>query len=77
MIANKHSNEAADLYLEMSDLISYDSDTGIIRVDKSVFDSFVPNTYINIQFIDSPTEGLYQFIMVSETDTYIEMEMLV
>lgn len=68
-------NEKVDLWLEREELLECDIKTGNIKVDKQIFDDFVPNTYINIQFIEDD-EGIWQFTMVAEDDEGIFMEYL-
>lgn len=69
--------EIADIFLEMEELLDYDCKTGNIKVDKQIFDDFVPNAYINIQFVDNCRYEVLQYIMVSEDDDGIFMEYLV
>lgn len=67
-------NEEADLVLD-NDVYELDLSTGNIKVDKSVFDDFVANTYINISFVDDNMEGrIAQYKMISEDDEGIVME---
>ncbi len=66
--------EVADLVLEREELLECDIKTGNIKVDKQIFDDFVPNTYINIQFVEDEDEGIWQFSMVAEDDEGIFME---
>lgn len=68
--------EPADLFLEMEELLECDIKTGNIKVDKNIFDDFVPNTYINIQFVDTDSEETLQYVMVAEDDRGIFMEYL-
>ena len=70
--------ETADLFLEREELLECDMKTGNIKVDKQIFDDFVPNTYINIQFVDVKDKyaGIWQFSMVAEDDEGIFMEYL-
>ena len=68
--------ETSDLFLERDELIECDMKTGNIKVDKQIFDDFVPNTYINIQFVDDDDEGIWQFVMIAEDDEGIFMEYL-
>lgn len=66
--------EKADLVL---DAYAYELDlkTGNIKVYKDIFDDFVPNTYINISFVDDKVEGrVGQYKMISEDDEGIIME---
>lgn len=68
--------EQTDLVLEREELLECDIKTGNIKVDKQIFDDFVPNTYINIQFVEDEDEGIWQFSMVAEDDEGIFMEYL-
>ena len=68
--------ETADIYLELEELIECDIKTGKIKVDKQIFDDFVPNTYINIQFVDTDSDEVISFTMVAEDDEGIFMEYL-
>ena len=63
-----------DLYLEAEELLYFDMRTGNIKVDKSIFDDFVENTYVNICFVDD--KRVVQYAMVSEDDEGIVMEYL-
>ena len=65
-----------DLFLEREELLECDMKTGNIKVDKQIFDDFVPNTYINIQFVEDEDDGIWQFSMVAEDDEGIFMEYL-
>ena len=66
----------ADLVLEMEELLECDIKTGKIKVDKQIFDDFVSNTYINIQFVDTDSDEILQYVMVAEDDQGIFMEYL-
>lgn len=68
--------ETPDLFLEREELLECDIKTGNIKVDKQIFDDFVPNSYINIQFVEDEDEGVWQFSMVAEDDEGIFMEYL-
>ena len=68
--------EVADLYLELEELIGCDMKTGKIKVDKQIFDDFIPNTYINICFVDTDSDEVLSFTMVAEDDEGIYMEYL-
>lgn len=64
----------ADLILDY-DAYELDIKTGNIKVDKNIFDDFVPNTYINISFVDDNVDGrVSQYKMISEDDEGIFME---
>lgn len=69
-------DDQVDLFLEKSELLECDMNVGKIKVDKQIFDDFVPNTYINIQFVDEDDDGIYEFSMVAEDDEGIFMEYL-
>lgn len=64
----------ADLYLELEELLECDMKTGKIKVDKEIFDDFVPNTYIDIRFVDTDNEDVLKYTMVAEDDDGIFME---
>jgi hypothetical protein len=64
------------LFLEIDELLEYDMKTGNIKVDKQILDDFVPNTYSNIQFVDTDSDEILQYTMVSEDDEGIYMEYL-
>ena len=66
----------ADIGLEMEELLECDIRTGNIKVSKQIFDDFVPNTYINIQFADTGNDEVLQYVMVAEDDEGIFMEYL-
>lgn len=63
----------ADIYLEMEELLECDMKTGNIKVDKQIFDDFVPNSCINIQFVDTDDEVM-SYTMVAEDDEGIFMK---
>ena len=65
----------ADLFLERSDLLEFNDKTYNIKVDKSVFDDFVRDTYINICFVDWHEDEVFQYLMVSEDNDGINMEL--
>ena len=67
----------ADIYIEREELLECDIKTGNIKVDKQIFDDFVPNTHINIRFVDTDSDEVFQYIMVAEDDDGIFMECLV
>ena len=66
----------ADIGLEMEELLECDMRTGKIKVSKDIFDDFVPNTYINIQFVDTDSDEVLQYVIVAEDDKGIFMEYL-
>ena len=67
--------QQADLVLDSEELLDFDMRTGNIKVDKDIFDDFVPNTYVNIQFVDDKREDrIAQYKMISEDDEGICME---
>lgn len=59
---------------EADDFISIDMNTGIVKVDKSVFDNFVENSYIEIYCPDINANYIMQFVMISEDSEGITME---
>ena len=64
-----------DLILDSEELLEFDMRTGNIKVDKDIFDDFVANTYVNIQFVDDNREDrIAQYKMISEDDEGIVME---
>lgn len=63
-----------DLVLEYDDLLYSDMSSGTIVVDKSIFDDFVPETCINIKFVES--DEMLQFKMISEDEDGITMTCL-
>lgn len=66
-----------DLILDSEELLELDMKTGNIKVDKDIFDDFVENTYVNIQFIDDKRQDrVAQYKMISEDDEGIVMEYL-
>lgn len=68
-------DEEADLVLDSEELLDFNMRTGNIKVDKDIFDDFVPNTYVNIQFVDDNSEDrIAQYKMISEDDEGIYME---
>ena len=62
--------------LELADLIYYDKTMRNIIVDKSVFDCFEENSYIEIKFADDDYDLLYTYTMVSEDDNGIYMKIM-
>lgn len=75
--SDSNANEKlADIVLEKADLLECDTITGKIKVDKQIFDDFVPNSYINIIFIDVDDDEVMAFTMVAEDDEGIFMEYL-
>jgi len=74
---DESDNIHADIDLEKAELLECDMNTGKIKVDKQIFDDFVPNTYINIKFVDTDSEEVLQYVMTSEDDDGIYMEQLV
>ena len=66
-----------DLILDSEELLEFDMKTGNIKVGKDIFDDFVENTYVNIQFVDDNREDrIAQYKMISEDDEGIVMEYL-
>ena len=68
--------ENIDLVLEIADLINYNEFTHDIEVDKSIFDDFIPNTLIYIQFVEDEDNCVREYVMTEETDDGIKMEYL-
>jgi hypothetical protein len=66
-----------DLWLEMEELLEFDVNTGAIKVDKSIFDDFIQNTYVDIVFVDKNPDEILRYIMVAEDTDGIDMELLV
>lgn len=62
-----------DIVLEKDDHI-FEEETGNVLVDKSIFDDYMENAYINIQFADDNDDKVLQYKMISEDDEYITME---
>lgn len=64
------------MLLELCDLVDYDRTTGKIVVDKGIFDDYVENSYINIQFVEDECNVVYVYKMVSEDEEAIYMELM-
>ena len=64
------------MVLELSDLVDYDKATGNIVVSKDIFDDFVEDSYINIQFVEDDSETIYMYRMVSENEDEVYMELM-
>ena len=64
------------VYLKKNSTIffSESEETGDVLVDKSIFDDYMENAYINIQFVDDNDDKVLQYKMISEDDQYIRME---
>lgn len=75
-LKEKYDYVVADIFLEMEELLECDIKTGNIKVDKQIFDGFVPNTHINIKFVDTDSDEVFSYVMVSEDDEGIYMEHL-
>ena len=70
-------NKHADIYLEAAELLEFDFRTGNIKVDKQIFDVFVPNSYIKIIFTDDRRQDrVAEYIMTDEDDEGIFMKYL-
>ena len=69
------TDEKPDLELKVQDLLLYDTEAMRIKVPKDIFNTFVPNTYIRIRFLDK-SEDAQLYVMVSEDDEGIIMEWL-
>ena len=66
------AEENADIVLEEDD---YQLDkNGNLRIDKSVFDDFVEDDYIDIKFLDEEDEPIRSYIMKNEDDNWIFCE---
>lgn len=58
----------ADIFLELEELNYCDIKTGVIGVDKQIFDDYVEGAYINISFIDAKySDEVYEYVMVQDT----------
>lgn len=64
------------LVLEIADLIEFDRITGNIKVDKDIFDDFVEDSYIEIQFVEDEYDLVNTFKMVAEDEEGIYMELM-
>lgn len=61
--------------LEQEELLDFDIKTGNIKVDKSIFDCYEENTYVNIHFVENNDEHrVTQYKMIAEDDKGIIME---
>ena len=69
-------NKEMVIVLEIADLIEFDRITGNIVVDKGIFDDFVENSCINIQFVEDEYNLIYDYIMVAEDENNIYMELM-
>lgn len=69
-------NEEMIMVLELCDLIDYNRTTGNITVDKEIFDDFVENSCINVQFVEDDNNIIYTYKMVAEDDEAIYMELM-
>lgn len=69
-------NNEMIMVLELCDLIDYDRTTGNIKVDKDIFDDYVENSYIVIQFVEDDNDFVYTYRMVMEDDEGIYMELM-
>lgn len=64
------------LFLEFEDLIEFDRITGNIKISKDIFDNFVENSFIEIEFMDDNCDYLCTYKMVAEDDEGIYMELM-
>jgi hypothetical protein len=64
------------LFLEFEDLIEFDRTTGSIKVDKDIFDAYVENSYIEIEFMGDNCDYLCTYKMIAEDDEGIYMELI-
>lgn len=62
------------LHLEVADLLVNDTDAGIIKVSKDIFDDYQFDTCIFIKFVDEASGRIHEYIMKSEDDEGITME---
>lgn len=62
-----------DLYLEKDELLYFDRNVGM-KVDKSIFDDYVPHTYIVVQLVE--TEEILECVITNEDSEGIYMEIL-
>lgn len=67
--------EVSDINLEISDLIDHTPDLSRITVDSQIFDDFVENTYIAIQFEETGNE-IYLYKMLKKENGGITMELI-
>lgn len=66
-----------DLILEIEDLLEYNEKNNRIKVDKNIFDDYIQDAYINIQFINNDEDNkILKYKMISEDDEGIYMEIL-
>lgn len=64
------------MVLEIADLIEFDRITGNIKIDKDIFDDFVENSYIEIQFVEDDYNIVNTYKMVAEDEEGIYMELM-
>lgn len=64
------------MVFEIADLIEFDRITGNIKVDKDIFDDYVENSYINIQFVEDEYNIVNVYKMIAEDDEGIYMELM-
>lgn len=62
--------------LELHDLLECDPTLEKIKVDKTIFDCFVENVCIEIQFVENEHGIARTYKMVSEDNTGIVMELM-
>lgn len=65
-----------DIILELRDLVDYDRTTGNIIVSKDIFDDYIKDTVITIQFVEDDSKLINSYVMVRETEEEIYMELL-
>lgn len=65
-----------DLYLEVTDLLVNDPDAGIIKVSTQVFDDFVPDSHIMVEFVDELPGIIQEYVIKSQDSEGITMEWL-
>jgi hypothetical protein len=64
------------LFLEFEDLIEFNRTTGNIKVSKDIFDDFVENSCIEIEFMSDDCDYLCTYKMIAEDDEGIYMELM-
>lgn len=62
-----------DICLEEDDYI-LDETFGTLKIDKSVFDDFIQDSIIRIQFIDEESQPVIEYQMKSEDEDYIYLD---
>lgn len=70
----KQDEDAPDLVLEEDDCRK--DEEGYLYIDKCVFDDFIKDSYIRIQFADDNEENVYEYKMINEDDKEIICEFI-